>query len=59
MIFSRYSENLEEWVRNQIYELPEDYEIIPEEYEYEIKNKFGKTKKYTVYYTIIPPQKND
>ncbi|MCR4881861.1 MAG: glycosyltransferase family 39 protein [bacterium] len=59
MIFSRYPDNLEEWTRNLIYKLPEDYVITPAEYEYEIKNKFGKTKKYTVYYTIIPPKKND
>ena len=54
MIFSKYPDELEQRVRNVLLYLPEDYKIEQEEYKYEITNKFGKTKEYTVYYAIIP-----
>ena len=35
--------------------LPENYKYKPQKYEFEIENKAGRIKKYSFYYTIIPP----
>ena len=59
VILGRSAEELMPWAKNTIIYLPENYKIVPQEYEYEIKNIFGKTKKFTLYYAIIPPKMND
>ena len=59
LIFSKKDEDLDETVRGLLLYLPEDYKITHEHYDYEIVNKFGRAKKYTVYYAVIPPKKND
>lgn len=58
LIFAKDADKLEKTVRETVILLPADYKITPETFEYEVKNKFGKTKKFTLYYTIIPPIAN-
>lgn len=55
IIFSKKADKLEQTVKDTIILLPDNYMIIPQELEYEIKNKFGRVKKFKLYYAIIPP----
>ena len=56
IIFAKKKDKLEKTVRETIIYLPENYEIIPEKYEYQVKNKLGRVKKFKLYYAIIQPQ---
>ena len=57
LIFSKKENKLEKTVHETIINLPEDYKITPEVFEYEIKNKTGRVKKFKVYYAVILPQR--
>ncbi|MBR6126360.1 glycosyltransferase family 39 protein [bacterium] len=55
IIIGRKEADVARNVRDLIILLPEKYEITPYKYEFKIKSKFKKTKKFKFYYTIIPP----
>lgn len=55
LVVGKSKENLIHYVKEMIILLPDDYQINPIRYDFVIKNKLGKTKKYNFYYTIIPP----
>ena len=59
LIFSKKENKLEKTVHETIINLPENYKITPEMFEYEIKNKVGRVKKFVVYYAVIPPQERE
>ena len=58
LILAKEPEELVERAKETVIYLPENYEVKPIEYNYEITNKANsKTKKFKLYYAIIPPQK--
>ena len=57
LIVGKSKKNLIHYVKEMVILLPENYKIEPIRYDFEIKNKLGKTKKYKFYYTIIPAMK--
>ena len=59
LITAKSKKDLIKMVKETIIELPDDYKIVPEKYKYNITNKFGKSKKVTVHYAIIPPMDNN
>ena len=56
IILGETEEDLDYRTKDAIYLLPEDFQIITEEYNYKVCNKFNKCREKMFYYTIIPPQ---
>lgn len=57
IIFGKTEDELIQLTRETVTLLPEDYKIIPRVCDFEITNKLGKSKDFTLYYTIIPPMR--
>ena len=55
LVVGKNENNLKNNVKEMIILLPENYKYKPQKYEFEIENKAGRIKKYSFYYTIIPP----
>ena len=56
LILGKNKKNVIHYVKEMAVLSPDNYQIEPMRYDFEIRNKFGKTKKYKFYYTIIPPR---
>ena len=55
IIFGKTEEDLIQQTNDTLSFLPENYQIITQKCDFEITNKLGESKKFTLYYTIIPP----
>ena len=55
IIFGKTEDELISQTKDTVTLLPENYKIIPRVCSFEITNKLGKSKKFELYYTIIPP----
>ena len=59
LVIGRTTELLERDARKSCPYLDENYEIIPVEYRFIVKNAFNMPREYKIYYTIIPPYTKD
>lgn len=55
IIIDRRRDRLDKETRQACPYLDEEYEIIPVEYKFFVKNALGQSREYTTYYVIIPP----
>ena len=59
IIVGKSEKNVIRYVKEMVILLPEDNEIKPIRYDFEIKNKLGTSQKYKFYYAIIPPRTSE
>ena len=56
LIIARYEDELDDYVKSSCPYLPNDIEIKPEEYQFDLINALGLSRKYKIHYFIVPPK---
>lgn len=56
LIISKHSDELQGYVKSSCPYFPDNIEVQPEEYHFELVNALGLSRKYKMYYFMVPPK---